>query len=626
MSVKKILFIFLFLTLFINLFSVQEGIVSSQSQNSQGKSNYNTFQHNNVQDANKNNSGTLIILILLIVAFIFIIVLMIIQFKLRADLKQIEEIEEKKYRYKSRTLLKSIDELKRELKRLRNVTEEFKELKTSYNQLQRKSSRLDLLKNAIVAIKHPVAITDLNAKIIFCNIEFANLTKVKSNQLLESKLGDIFRIDNNVIPTMSNQESWLNKELFFTLKGDSNETVDLLSKAEFINDAENKPLAIVISFVVLDKTISTQFKQANDSCDQQNDYQELFNNMKDVYFELDANGWIKEISPSIKEIVHLNRQEVLKKKLSYFFTDLENEEVFLKILKQQKEIENFDVSLSDPNGNFTPCSISAKLVEDEHSKEIKIIGSIRNITDRKIDEEKIMKAMRKLKSINKDLMDFAYITSHDLKSPLRAINTLANWIVMDEENKLSQAGKQNMKLLIGRTERMHRLIEAIFEYINIVNFDADKVAIDLNKTLSNIVEKISCPENIKISVQEDLPQIIFERTRIEQIFENLIENAVNYMNKEDGKIKVEFEDKESDWQFSVTDNGPGIEEKYFTKVFQIFQALDNKEDIDGTGIGLAIVKKVIDKYEGNIWLESKPDEGLKVTFTIPKNLKQKQEK
>ncbi|MCF7792812.1 MAG: PAS domain-containing protein [Candidatus Cloacimonetes bacterium] len=549
---------------------------------------------------------------------------MMIQFKLRNELRQVEEKEEKKYRYKSRTLLKSLEEQTSELNRLRKISSTYKKMQISFEEMQKNTSRLDLLKKAIISIKHPVSITNLQGKIIFCNPEMANLFGIKTSNLLEKNIKIFFKADDNPIPSFDNLDQWRSTDFYLRTKGDEENSKYLLAKPELLRDAEKNPLAIVISFMQIDDITTSKFKGVEEPEDTKNEYQSIFDNMKDVYFELDEEGWIKDISPSIRNLIHLDRDQIIGKKLGFICTDLECEDVFLKVIRQQKEIDNFDISFSDPDGNFIPCSISARVLKDDSSDGIKIIGSIRNVTERKIDEEKMLKALRELKKTNKDLMDFANITSHDLKSPLRAINTLANWVLMDEENNLTEEGKKNMNLLVGRTERMHQLIEAIFEYVNVVNFDAEKIKVNMNKLIKNVTHKLSIPQKIQIKVQENLPEIVFERTRVEQIFENLIENSIKYNDKDTGLIQIKSEDKGSEWQFSVEDNGPGIDAKYFSKVFQIFQTLESKDDIDGTGIGLAIVKKIIDKYDGKIWLESEPGEGLKVIFTIPK-LKQKKE-
>jgi signal transduction histidine kinase len=147
----------------------------------------------------------------------------------------------------------------------------------------------------------------------------------------------------------------------------------------------------------------------------------------------------------------------------------------------------------------------------------------------------------------------------------------------------------------------------------------EKVEIDLNGLLKEVIDLLAPPEHIQVTVENKLPVILSERTRIRQIFQNLISNAIKYMDKHQGRIKVGCADDNGYWRFSVSDNGPGIEERYFQKIFQLFQTLKPIDESESTGIGLTIVKKMIDMYGGKIWLESKPGYGTTFFFTLPKN-------
>ena len=220
---------------------------------------------------------------------------------------------------------------------------------------------------------------------------------------------------------------------------------------------------------------------------------------------------------------------------------------------------------------------------------------------------------------NKDLTDFAYITSHDLKSPLRAINTLANWVMMDNADKLSDEGKEQMNLLIGRTERMHHLIEAIFEYTNVINIEAEKVEINMDQLLQKVVKKLEVPDNIALEIPEGLPHVVFENTRMEQIFENLIENSIRFMDKDKGHISVEIDDADDKWEFSVKDNGPGIPEEYIDKIFDKFFRVptNDRHNVKGYGLGLNYAKLVMQHHKGSIRVQNLLEGGCEFVLTIP---------
>lgn len=241
------------------------------------------------------------------------------------------------------------------------------------------------------------------------------------------------------------------------------------------------------------------------------------------------------------------------------------------------------------------------------------------LVERKKAEAIVQQKSDELASTNKELEQFAYIVSHDLKAPLRAIISLTSFFETDYKDKLDKNGFEQLKLLSGRAHHMNNLIEGILEYSKLGREKEKKILVNLNAKLKQIIEFISPPKNIKIIVENTLPEVIFDSTKIEQVFQNLIENAIKYIDKPNGIIRVGSTSENNFWKFYVADNGPGIEEKYFEKIFQIFQTLSARENIESTGIGLTIVKKIIETSGGEIWLESKINEGCTFYFTIPKN-------
>ncbi len=226
--------------------------------------------------------------------------------------------------------------------------------------------------------------------------------------------------------------------------------------------------------------------------------------------------------------------------------------------------------------------------------------------------------VRELRRSNKELQDFAYVTAHDLKAPLRGIGTLTDWITSDYADRLDEEGRHHLGLLKGRVARMSELIDSILHYSEIGRTTRRIESVDLNALLSEVIGQLSPPEHIQINVDADLPTLISEKARLIQLFQNLIGNAIKYMNKPQGRVEVGCIDQDDYWRFHVTDNGPGIDQKYFTKIFQMFQTLTRRDELESTGIGLAVVKKIVDLYGGNVWIESTVGEGTTFYFTLPK--------
>jgi len=232
--------------------------------------------------------------------------------------------------------------------------------------------------------------------------------------------------------------------------------------------------------------------------------------------------------------------------------------------------------------------------------------------------EKLRDLVEKLTASNKELADFAHIVAHDLKSPLRAIGTLVDWIVTDYADKFDQKGRENINLLAERAKRMDNLIDGILRYAKVGRVNNQKQQVDLNLLLSDLMAEIDPPDNIRITIENPLPTITCAKTPIHQVFQNLLSNAVKYIDKPQGQIKINCQQEENCWKFSVSDNGPGIEKQHFEKIFKIFQTLSPKDENESTGIGLSIAKKIIESGGGRIWLESQPGKGSTFFFTLPK--------
>ncbi|APU69485.1 sensor histidine kinase [Christiangramia flava] len=222
-----------------------------------------------------------------------------------------------------------------------------------------------------------------------------------------------------------------------------------------------------------------------------------------------------------------------------------------------------------------------------------------------------------LEQKNEVLSDYAHMVSHDLKSPLRSIDALANWILSDHLKEITPEGQDKFRLLLQNVERMDALIEGVLNYSTIDQAQLETYKVDLGNLLEETLQILYIPESTKVEVITDLPVIQGDRFRLQQLFQNLIHNAVNSM--EDGKVgKVEIghsEDKEN-FTFFVRDNGKGIPKNQHEKIFKIFEKLENNQT--STGIGLSIVKKIIDFYKGRIWLESTPGLGSTFFFQLPK--------
>lgn len=241
-------------------------------------------------------------------------------------------------------------------------------------------------------------------------------------------------------------------------------------------------------------------------------------------------------------------------------------------------------------------------------------------------EEKVKKrtkALRKtnqeLQQVNTELKDFAYIVSHDLKAPLRAISSLTDWIIEDYEDSFDEDGQEQLKLLKSRVSRMYQLLEGILRYSRIGRGQEAKEILDLNSLVNEVISTLLPTEHFNIYVLNDLPPIFADKTKIYQVFQNIISNAIKYNDKPIGEVKIFCETKTDGFHyFTIEDNGKGIPEEDFERVFKIFQTLEkDKDSAESTGVGLTLVQKIIKKYDGKITIASKIGEGTAFTFSLP---------
>lgn len=240
------------------------------------------------------------------------------------------------------------------------------------------------------------------------------------------------------------------------------------------------------------------------------------------------------------------------------------------------------------------------------------------VSVRRKAENELAEAVKKLTISNRELREFTRIAAHDLQTPLRSIGILSDWMSEDYARKFDKKGHRNAKLLVSRAKRMSRLLNAIIQYSEISLVDKRQECVDLNDILSDVNANIENPDGIEIIIENKLPVIMGVPKFIQQVFSNLISNAIKYMNKSEGVVRIGCVDDGDFWKFSVVDNGSGIESKYFNKIFEIFQMLSLRDETENIGIGLSIVKKVVELYDGRVWVASEVGKGSTFFFTLPK--------
>jgi len=220
----------------------------------------------------------------------------------------------------------------------------------------------------------------------------------------------------------------------------------------------------------------------------------------------------------------------------------------------------------------------------------------------------------------RELDQFAYVASHDLKAPLRGIANLAQWIQDDTAERLAAESIEHMRLLQGRVHRMEALIDGILAYSRAGRVLKSPEAVDTGTLVREVIELLAPPSGVTIQVPPQMPTLNAERVPLQQVFLNLIGNAVKYTRAErpDPVIRIDWRDAGNAFEFSVSDNGPGIEPEYHERIWGIFQTLAPRDKVEGTGIGLAVVRKIVETRDGFVSLESSPGQGAIFRFIWPK--------
>ena len=263
------------------------------------------------------------------------------------------------------------------------------------------------------------------------------------------------------------------------------------------------------------------------------------------------------------------------------------------------------------------------------------IGSCVDISERKKAEEDLLARAEELARLsgilaqtnadlekrNKELDQFAYIVSHDLKAPLRAIANLSTWIEEDIEDKLDLETRRNMDLLRGRVHRMEALINALLQYSRVGRVSKPPELVNVATLLANIIGSLAAPPTFTITIEPEMPTLFTGRLLLEQVFANLLSNCIKHHPRSEGNVTISVQNRETCYEFAVADDGNGIAPQYHEKVFVMFQTLEARDKVENTGVGLAIVKKIIEQQGGTIWLKSQLGQGATFYFTWPKQPK-----
>jgi light-regulated signal transduction histidine kinase (bacteriophytochrome) len=258
-------------------------------------------------------------------------------------------------------------------------------------------------------------------------------------------------------------------------------------------------------------------------------------------------------------------------------------------------------------------------LRDAQGKPYRMVGSILDLTERKQAAEDLKKAAEELARSNKELEQFAYIASHDLQEPLRMVSSYTELLARRYKDKLDTTAMEFIGYAVDGARRMSTLINDLLAYSRVNTRQKPTELVDCEEIFRSTLDNLKIViRETKASVTADaLPTVMGDPTQLQQLFQNLVGNAIKFHGEDSPRVRVSASRRAGVWLFSVKDNGIGIAQEDFERIFLIFQRLHGREEYPGTGIGLAVCKRIVERHGGRLWLESKQGEGTTFFFTIP---------
>ncbi len=347
---------------------------------------------------------------------------------------------------------------------------------------------------------------------------------------------------------------------------------------------------------------------------------EWFNESSEAVQITDEKGKLVFVNHEAARRLGKSPAEIIGTHIGTIEKVFEDAETWKNYVEELKRVPKLKVNGFHKRSDGTSFPVEISVKHHTTNGEGFILAFITDITERVEAGKKLQSYMRDLEKINAELDQFAYVVSHDLKAPLRAINNLSEWIEEDIGEMLEGDTQEQFKLLRGRVRRMEGLINGILSYSRAGRIKPVKEKFLVKSIVDDLCQNFESKDPIHFHIEGDPKlSLLSEKITLVQILQNLISNGIKYNDKENVEITIGWTDTKTETTFFVRDNGPGISPEFHDRIFVIFQTLQSRDEIESTGVGLAIVKKIIEEKKGIIRVESTMKEGTTFHFTWPKN-------
>lgn len=490
------------------------------------------------------------------------------------------------------------------------------------------------LNKAIEQSPVAIVITDINANITYVSRAFEVITGYTKDEVIGENTrimksgknkADIY---TDMWSTIKSGETWkgelINKKKDRTLYWEalsitplyenSSQITGYLAVKQDITDKKNREQDILDLNASLERKVAERTAELRD----------LYNNAPCGYHSLDSKGVFEMVNDT--ELVWLGyaREDLIGKQTFRDLLTEESKRIFennFEGFKKRGYVNDLEFDMVCKNGNILSVLLNATAIKDKNGNFVRSRSTIIDHTQRKKAEEALKEALQNLEAANKELEAFSYSVSHDLRAPLRAIGGFTRILIEDYSNRFDDEGKRICDVIMSSSEKMGKLIDDLLAFSRFGRSEMSLSKLNMEPLIRSVIQELTTPksmERIHITI-EPLPDVRVDATLMKQVWMNLISNAIKYSSqKEKATIEISTLLSEGEVIFKIKDNGSGFEMQYVDKLFGVFQRLHKESEFEGTGVGLAIVKRIINRHGGRVWAESKLNEGATFYLSLPK--------
>lgn len=509
-------------------------------------------------------------------------------------------------------------------KQTRQLTLQAEKLVTQQKEQERLSRQMSALLDSTEAGFYGM---DTAGKCTFINKAGARMLGYKRKELIGTQMHEMVhyrRPDGSKYPkeecpisiaSQRGKSASADNEVFW--RRDGTPLAVEYSTSPIIQDGEHR--GAVVAFADITQRIAAQraIKQSEER------KSAVLRSTLDSIISMDADGIVVEFNPAAERAFGYTREEAVGKQLSSLiiperFRTAHHAGLARYLGTGEAHVLGQRLELPALRKDGSEFQAELTITKSDIDGTQTFTGVLRDITQRKQQETEREQLIKALARSNQELDQFAYVASHDLKAPLRGIANLSQWIEEDLGDTLNRENKDQMELLRGRVHRMEALIDGILQYSRAGRAKAKPETIDTGALVRDVIELIAPPTSTKITITQDMPTVRSEKVPLQQVFMNLLGNAIKHAGPDDSSIEILWEDAGPFYEFTVRDHGPGIAPQYHERIFGIFQTLEARDKVEGTGIGLSVVQKIVEAKGGRVWVESDVGKGARFKFLWPK--------